>query len=121
MAGDEGAKGWAAWESSQGLTLHSPAPTGLAPSDRDVANSKEGSAASPKEEEKGGWGEWVPLMPETPQEPKSVPSAEVDEAAAAADEVSFGLTQVLIRVMMLCVASAVKNHHACTHSCVKPS
>ena len=89
MAGDEGAKGWAAWESSQGLTFRSPATTGLAPSDRDVANSEKGSAANREEEEKGGWGEWVPLMPETPQEPKSVPSAEGDEAAAAADEVSF--------------------------------
>ena len=103
MVGDEGAKGWAAWESSHGLTFRSPATTGLAPSDHDVANSKEGSAASREEEEKGGWGEWVPLMPETPQEPKSVPSAEGDEAAAAADEVSIGLTQVLIHVMMLCV------------------
>ena len=91
MAGDEGAKGWAAWESSQGVTFQSPANTGLAPSDHGVSTSREGVTASHEGEEKGGWGEWVPLMPETPQEPKSVLSAEGDEAAAAADEVSVGL------------------------------
>ena len=118
MAGDEGAKGWAAWESSQGLTFQSPADTGLAPSDRGVANSVESVTASHEDkEEKGGWGEWVPLMPETPQEAKSVSSAEGDEAAAAADEVSFGVTQVSIHVMMLCMASALYNHHGCIYRC----
>ena len=92
MVGDEGAKGWAAWESSQGLTFQGPANNGLAPSDHAVANSKEGVTARHEEEEKGGWGEWVPLMPETPQEPKSVPSTEGGEAAPAADEVSLGST-----------------------------
>ena len=91
MAGDKGAKGWAAWESSQGVNFQSPANTGLAPSDRSVATSEEGVTESHEGEGKGGWGEWVPLMPETPQEPKPVPSAEGDEAAAAADEVSIEL------------------------------
>ena len=91
MAGDEGAKGWAAWESGQGLTFQSPANTGTAPPGQDVMASKGAVTARQEEEEKGGWGEWVPLMPETPQEPKSTPVAEGGEAAAASVEVSFKL------------------------------
>ena len=86
LVGDEGAKGWAAWESNQGLTFQSPANAGGAPSDH--VTSMEGVIARHEEEEKGGWGEWVPLMPETPLESKPAPTAEGDEAAAAADEVS---------------------------------
>lgn len=87
LVGDEGAKGWAAWESSQGLTFESPANAGGAPSDH--VTSTEGATARHEEEEKGGWGEWVPLMPETPLEPKPAPAADADEAAAAADQVSL--------------------------------
>ena len=76
--GDETATGWAIWESKQGMGLHSPAPNGT---------SAGGTAATPRqeEEEKGGWGQWVPLMPDTPMEPQA---AELEaEAEAAADEV----------------------------------
>ena len=79
LVGDEGAEGWATWESKQGLALHSPAPNGVSNGD---------AAATPRqeEEEKGGWGEWIPLMPDTPMEPKTTPEP-ADEAAAAPDEV----------------------------------
>lgn len=77
--GDEGATGWATWESKQGMGLHSPAPNGTPAG---------GTATTPRQEneEKGGWGEWVPLMPDTPMEPKAAPESEAD-AEAAADEV----------------------------------
>ncbi|DBB01993.1 TPA: hypothetical protein ACH3X1_000578 [Trebouxia sp. C0004] len=78
LVGDEGATGWATWESKQGLGLHSLVPNGT---------SSGGTATTPRqeEEEKGGWGEWVPLMPGTPMEPKAAPEPET-EAEAAADE-----------------------------------
>ncbi len=79
LVGDEGATGWATWESKQGVRLHSPAPNGTPAG---------GTATTPRqeEEEKGGWGEWVPLMHDTPMEPKAAPEPEA-EAEAAADEV----------------------------------
>ncbi|DBA66769.1 TPA: hypothetical protein ACH3X2_001915 [Trebouxia sp. C0005] len=78
LVGDEGATGWATWESKQGMGLHSPAPNGTPAG---------GTATTPRQEneEKGGWGEWVPLMPDTPMEPKAAPESEAD-AEAAADE-----------------------------------
>ena len=81
--GEEGAKGWAAWESGQGLTPHSVTTPG-----QDKGSTANGSMSDRSEvEEKGGWGEWVPLMPETPQEPKPAAESEPSEAAAVADEV----------------------------------
>ncbi len=77
--GDEGATGWATWESKQGMGLHSPAPNGTSAGGTATTHRQE-------EEEKGGWGEWVPLMPDTPMEPKAAPEQEA-EAEAAADEV----------------------------------
>ena len=79
LVGDEGATGWATWESKHGIGLHSPAPNGTPAG---------GTAATPRreEEEKGGWGEWVPLMPDTPMEPQAASEPEA-EAEAAADEV----------------------------------
>ncbi|DBB14987.1 hypothetical protein WJX82_009217 [Trebouxia sp. C0006] len=78
LVGDEGATGWTTWESKQGIGLHSPAANGTPAG---------GTGATPRkeEEEKGGWGEWVPLMPDTPMEPQIAPEPEA-EAEAAADE-----------------------------------
>lgn len=87
LVGDEGAQGWAAWEASQGVTLQTPTNTGAVPSHGGMANDEDANARQEKEE-KGGWGQWVPLMPETPRELKSAPVAEGDEAVAVADEVS---------------------------------
>ena len=84
LVGDEGAKGWAAWESKQGVHQHSPAPNGASTP----------NAAAVRQEQKGGWGEWVPLMPDTPQEPKATPALEAEAAAeTAADEVSLPVQQ----------------------------
>ncbi|KAL3135501.1 hypothetical protein ABBQ38_005981 [Trebouxia sp. C0009 RCD-2024] len=85
LVGDEGAQGWAAWEASQGVTLQTPTNTGAVPSHGGMANDEDANARQEKEE-KGGWGQWVPLMPETPRELKSAPVAEGDEAVAVADE-----------------------------------
>ncbi len=79
LVGDDGATGWATWESKQGMGLHGPAPSGTPAGGTSTAPRQE-------EEEKGGWGEWVPLMPDTPMEPQAAPEAEA-EAEAAADEV----------------------------------
>ena len=102
LVGDEGATGWATWESKQGIGLHSPAPNGTPVG---------GTAATPRqeEEEKGGWGEWVPLMPDTPMEPQIAPEPEA-EAEAAADEVRrpampyhMALTHLDVHVVQQCL------------------
>lgn len=87
LVGDEGGQGWAAWEASQGVTLQTPTNTGAVPSHAGMATDEDANARQEKEE-KGGWGQWVPLMPETPQELKTAPVAEGGEAVAVADEVS---------------------------------
>ena len=99
--GDEGAKGWAAWESSQGVTVQTPAANGTStpdqnrsqnPGDDGVITGQEGFTSKADEEEKGGWGEWVPLIPDTPQEPTSALGAGAAEAAPADLKVTFGVT-----------------------------
>lgn len=81
LVGDEGATGWATWESKQGVHQHSPAPNGASAPNAAAVRQEQ-------EEQKGGWGEWVPLMPDTPQEPKATPALEAEAAAeTAADEV----------------------------------
>jgi len=96
LAGDKGAKGWAAWESQQGLDPHSPAPQGVPMDDSEVTPGQK------ETEQKGGWGEWVPLMPDTPMDPKALPAHEAEaeaEAGSAADEVR---QQAGCQTMYLC-------------------
>lgn len=102
LVGDEGATGWTTWESKQGIGLHSPAANGTPAG---------GTGATPRqeEEEKGGWGEWVPLMPDTPMEPQIAPEPEA-EAQAAADEVRrpampyhMALTHLDVHVVQQCL------------------
>ena len=104
LVGDDGAKGWATWESRQGVTAQAPAANGTStpghhlsqsPGLNGVTPGKEGITIRPEEEEKGGWGEWVPLIPDTPQDPKSAVGPLADEATPASDEVSCGLNREL--------------------------
>lgn len=99
--GDEGAEGWAAWEASQGLALQTPTNARGVPSGHDIMANEESVTARQEKEEKGGWGQWVPLMPETPLEPKSAPMDEEDEAAAEADEVRDSLAPT--EQLLLCL------------------